>query len=436
MGILNITTTKIAKNTIYQLIGKIVTMGITVFITYMITRGYGRESYGDFSLMQNIPGLLFVITDFGLNAISVRETSKNENRLFHYFINVLAFRVLLSLGFIVVLGILLSFFPYSESLKFGIRLSLLLILTFSLFTTSNIVFQTKLRYDLSSISQIIGYVFIILASIFLIQRQASVTWLSFSYVIGGLITFLVGFSFIKRLDISRDFYLDFPLIKSLFKESLPLGIMFVFSQMSFKEDILLLSVLRIPDWLKLNYSEVVGVYSLPYKIFEVSLVVPTFFMNSVYPFLIKHFEEGPRRFLQSFKKTLGLLFVGGVSAGILGIIFAPFVIGFFGGNEFAYSVPILRILMGGVVLFFLSQPISWFLVILKSQKFLPWIYLASALVNLGLNLVFIPKYSFFAAAYITLFSEFVILILLSLFAIRAWKNNLRISKTEEMPAYV
>jgi len=417
--IFTLTTRKIAGNTLYQLIGKVFTLGVTVFITYMITNHYGREDYGGFSLMQNFPGLLFVITDFGLNAISVREATKNESRLYHYFINVLVFRIFLSLLFIIFLSVLLYFFPYSTTLKLGIRLSLFLILTFSLFTSTNIIFQTKLRYDLSSISQIVGYFFIILLSVFLIDRHASIVWLSFSYVIGGFITFLVGWIFIQRLDISKGFFLDFRLIKSLFMESLPLGIMFVFSQMSFKEDSILLSILRIPSWLNLNSSEVVGIYSLPYKIFEVSLVIPTFVMNSVYPFLVEHFEEGASRFILSFKRTLLFLFVSGVVVGVFGVIFAPLIIKIFGVSEFAFSVPILRILMGGVFIFFLTQPVSWFLVILRSQKFLPRVYLISAVLNLVLNLVFIPIYSFYAAAVITLVTELVIFTMLCFYSYKA-----------------
>ncbi|KKS20461.1 MAG: hypothetical protein UU79_C0001G0115 [candidate division WWE3 bacterium GW2011_GWE1_41_72] len=40
------TSKKIAANTIYQLIGKIVSLGITVLATVIITRTYGREIYG------------------------------------------------------------------------------------------------------------------------------------------------------------------------------------------------------------------------------------------------------------------------------------------------------------------------------------------------------------------------------------------------------
>ena len=77
--------------------------------------------------------------------------------------------------------------------------------------------------------------------------------------------------------------------------------------------------------------------------------------------------------------------------------------------------------MGGLIFYYLTQPISWLIVTLGKQIYLPFIYFAVAIVNLGLNLVYIPQYSFYAAAVITHISEAFILVLLVIFAYRAWK---------------
>ena len=114
----NITTIKIAKNTVYQLVGKLITMSVTVLLTFLITRNYGAGGYGELSLMQGFPAIFFIVVDFGLNAISVREVSKDERGVFDYFMNVLFFRILFSVVFIIFLSIVIQFFPYSAGLKF------------------------------------------------------------------------------------------------------------------------------------------------------------------------------------------------------------------------------------------------------------------------------------------------------------------------------
>ncbi|MBD3366234.1 oligosaccharide flippase family protein [candidate division WWE3 bacterium] len=419
----NITTLKIAKNTIYQLIGKVISMSITILVTVLVTRNYGPDGYGSFSLMQSFPALFFIIVDFGLNAISVREVSRNESKIYSYFVNILIFRVVLSLAFALVLGLLLVFFPYEPSLVFGIRLSLLLILTQALYATTNIVFQTKLRYDLSVLGQTAGYVFILGASLYLISQSASVTWVSFTYVVGGFITFFVNFFLIRQMSIEKAFTYDPKLIKRLFIEALPLGITFIFSQMNFKEDAILLSILPVPESFNLSSTETVGVYSLPYKVFEVSLVIPTFFMNASYPVLVRHMEEGPKRLQDTFTKVLAFLLLGGLLAGVVGYFLAPWMIDFLGGSDFSQSIAVLRILLCGAVVFYMTQPISWLIVTLSRQKYLPYIYACSVAFNLVFNLIFIPRYSFYAASFITVFSEVLILILLSFFARKAWREN-------------
>ena len=190
--------------------------------------------------------------------------------------------------------------------------------------------------------------------------------------------------------------------------------------MNFKEDEILLSVLRLPAKYGLNNTESVAVYSLPYKIFEVALVVPTYFMNSIYPVMVRHLAEGKEKMLKTLKSTMLVLFGAGILCGIVGIIFSPLMIQILGGSEFSQSILVLRILLGGLVVYYLTQPISWLIVTLEKQVFLPYVYAVAAAFNLIINLIFIPKYSFYGAAIMTHASEVLVLILLVIFARKAW----------------
>lgn len=123
------TVAKIASNTIYQIVGKVISMSITMLAVVIITRSYGREGYGAFSLMQSWPALFFVIVDFGINAIAARELSKDWTKANKYLGNILIIRLIFSLGLIFLLSAGLNFFPYSPELKNGIRLGLFVLLT-------------------------------------------------------------------------------------------------------------------------------------------------------------------------------------------------------------------------------------------------------------------------------------------------------------------
>ena len=424
------TSKKVASNTIYQLIGKVVSMSITILTTVIVTRAYGREGFGEFNLMQNFPALFFIIVDFGINAIATREISQDWEKSVKYFVNVLFLRVVISILFILFCIISLQFFPYSVLLKFGIYLSLFLILTQALFTTTNIIFQAKLRYDLSTIGYIFGSILILIFVLIFTVLKLPVYLVNFSYVIGGIGAFLINLFFVRKvlkesgkdLIISKDL-IDIDLIKLLLVQTLPLGLMFIFSQINFKADSILISIMRLPSEYNLNNTESVAIYGLPYKIFEVSLVVPTFFMNAAYPILVRHMMEGKIKLKNTFFKSITILAGMGISASILGIILAPLAVEILGGSQFSQSVEVLKILFLGLVVFYLTQPLSWLIVTLGRQKFLPYIYLVSAVFNVSANIYFIPRYSFYASSVITWISELLILFMLLFFTHKAWKEK-------------
>lgn len=415
------TAAKVARNTIYQVIGKVISMTITIVAVIIVTRAYGREGYGAFSLMQSWPALFFVIMDFGINAIAARELSRDWSKANKYFGNILLIRIIFSVLLIAGLSFVLKLFPYSLDLRQGITLGLFLLLTQALYTTSNIFFQVKLKYDFSTIAYTLGYVLIFGLVIFFSYLKLNIAWVNFSYVVGGFVTFIISFYLLRKMGVTPDFSIDKNLWKFLMLESLPIGIMFVFSQMSFKEDALMISFLKLPQSYGLNNTESVAVYALPYKVFEVFLVIPTFFMNSVYPVLVNNMDEGKEKLKNTFSKIIWFLIFSGVFVGILGIVFSPLAIRLLGGAEFVQSIGVLKILSVGLFLFYLTSPVSWLIVTLGYQKYLPWIYLVSFMFNLIANFIFIPKYSFYGASWITVISEFIVLILLVIFARRSWK---------------
>ncbi len=417
------TTKKIASNTIYQIIGKVISMCVTVFATVLITRSYGRELYGEYSLMQTWPALFFIIVDFGINAIATREISKDESLAEKYLGNIIKIRVAFSLILMLILGIVVAFFPYSAHLKFGIILSLLLILGQALYATTNIIFQVKLRYDLSTIGYLLGYAVILVLLGLCAYFKADIILVSMTYVVGGVVVYIANMYFIKKLGVVPDYTIDKTVVSYLLLTSLPLGIMFVFSQINFKADSIMLSVLSLPKAYGLSNNDSVALYALPYKIFEVSLVIPTFFMNSVYPILVRHMTEGKERLKNTFVRSFAFLLAFGLFSGVVGALFAPLLIKLLGGSEFTQSVLVLQILLSGMVLYFLTQPLSWLIVTLGRQKYLPYIYLISAAFNLTANYIFIPKYSIYASAVITHVSELIILIMLTFVAIKSWKEK-------------
>lgn len=407
---------KIASNTFYQLISKLITMTITFGLSIYISIVYGSEGYGYFTLLQSLPAIFYIVADFGLNAISAREISKKSKNIEDIFANILFLRLVIGiLG--VILCLILTFVLYDDpSLRFGLALGSLIIISQSLLMSTNMVFQIKLKYDLSSISNVIGYLFILVASLYLIGNSSDLAYVNFMYVLGGLISLIINLNLIYTRFVKVKFTFEKKIIKYLLIESWPLGLMFLFSQINFRADSILLSILSLPERFGTNL-QAVGVYSFPYKIFEVILVIPTFMMNSTYPLLLEKYQKSVEEFNDFFKKILSSFTKIGVLLTLLVIILVFLVENFnlisaYFNPEFVGSSQVLLSLSIGLVFFFISQPLAWLFVIKEKQKYLPLFYFVASVLNVSLNFYLIPIYGYFASAYLTWISELIILILL------------------------
>ena len=425
----NRTIKSIASNTFFQLASKVITMTITFALTIIISREYGSYGYGLFTLFQSFPVLFYMVADFGLNAIGTREISRNLKDINKIFNNVLFLRIFLSL-ILVIVSIIATLVLYEDvNIRYGLILGALIIVSQTLVSTSNIIFQIKLRYDLSSLSNVISYIFLLVCVLLLVENRFDVAILNFIYVLASFLAFIINIYLLKRFDIRIDLNISRSYLKELMIMSWPLGLMFIFSQINFKADSIMLSLLKLPD-LGLNNIQTVGVYGLPYKIFEVLLVVPTFIMNSAYPVLLDSYNLNIKKFKNNFIKTVLVMSLIGTLVSLLGYIFISNfltldLIEKIFGSEFSYSKQLLLILISGIFVFFISQPLSWFMVIRDKQKILPLIYAVSAIFNVSLNYYLIPKYSFIASAYLTWISEGVILLLLLIFTFKYWPRNVR-----------
>ncbi|MDO8658189.1 MAG: polysaccharide biosynthesis C-terminal domain-containing protein, partial [Candidatus Levybacteria bacterium] len=217
-----------------------------------------------------------------------------------------------------------------------------------------------------------------------------------SFVMGGIITAVIALYSTKERIVPLS--LNVASQRSLIRESLPLGIMLIFSFVYFRTDIFLLSILRpVSD---------VGIYGLAGKFFEFIIAVPLFLSNAIYPTLLK--EQRFANFLDDGKKYL-ILFIT-----ISFIVLIPFwflspLVSLI-KPEFSPAIVPLRILLIFLPFFFATSILQWILIAQKKQIYLMYIYIGATIANISLNLIFIPKYSYIASAIITGIVEAIVFI--------------------------
>lgn len=411
----------IVFNTAAQVVGKVATVSSTLLITFLITSRLGQVSYGEFTIIMAYAALFYLVVDFGINAIFTQKVSLEEGKLKSYFVNLVSLRVTISLLVIFVALSLLSFSPYSDTLKIGIIISSLTILTQGLFNTANALFQYKLHYHFASIADIVSSISNVLLVYFLVTNGFGVNWIVGSYVISGLVRVFISLFLARRLVGSLSLDVDLGVWKSFTLAALPLGLTAIFSQINGNVDKIILSLVEFDPGLQVSNVVAVGWYGLAYKIFEVLLVLPTFVMNSSFPLMVRKLAVDRGQLKSIFIFLLGSLLGLSVAISSLGFFLAPFIVSFFGanGDSFQGSVTVLRILLLGLPIFYVSALTLWTTIALRQQKKLIYIYGIAALCNVVLNLVFDPIYGIVAAATVTLLTELLVIIPTSIISYRA-----------------
>lgn len=421
----------VAKNTIYQLIGKVFTAISTLIIVRLVTSHYGQSGAGDLTLILNFLNIFYLLADFGVNAIAVKQMVEHpdqESSIFRslYGLRLLSGLVLTAIAVIVVT--LLPFDPatntgFSPIFKTGIYFLSLTILTQGVYLTATAVFQKRKSYGAPVAVLATGSVVTLLVFLYYARQDMPLTVPLVGYLIGGLMTatlavFLLPYVFKEKLlpTISKAKF------RSLLLPSLPIATTLVLNVIYFKSDSFVLA--------SLMPREDVGIYGVAYKIFDQGIVVPVFFVNALYPLLLEQYTNG----MQKLKKTLlygaSLLLLGGLSLGLLEIILAPWLVHLVAkGENFSAAIVPLRILAAGLPFFFVSNLFLWLLITLGKQKYLIFIYGTSMIFNVVANIVFIPHYSYIASAILTGVSEGIVLALTMGFGLYFLNRKLKESST-------
>ena len=401
---------KVIYNTGSQIVGKVITASITLVVTIIIGRTLGESGYGDFTKIFVFVGYFYTLADFGLNAIFVR-LSKEELTLFKVLVGL---RLLIGIVLAIVATLVAFLLPYNSAqnigfaplVKIGIVIASATIITQALFTTANAYFQKNLRYDLSTIAAVRGYIFILAVAAIVSLTSAGILGYTIAYVVGGLVFVFAAYLIIST-KLQRYFLPVFNWQQSihLLKLSWPIGTALVFNLIYFRIDVFILSNVRS--------SYEVGIYGLAYQFFEAALAIPIFFANAIYPVLAKLYLTDIGDFKRQVLFWIKVLISVSVILALALIIVAHFIPVVF-QQRFPGSTQALQILALGMPFFFISALFWHLLIIYGKQKLLIYIYGAGAVINLIANLIFIPIYGYLAAAITTIVSEAIIMVFLIL----------------------
>lgn len=387
---------QIIGNTLVQAVGKIISAILSFLSIALLTRYLGISGYGNYTLVFSYLAFFTLIADFGLQAIAVKELAGfGEKAAIYGTYFILRFFLVIFSSILAIF--FLNLFPYSSQLKTGIIIGTIAVGISGMTGYFNTIFQSRIRFDLVTLLDILGRMISVCAILFFIFFKFNFYFIVGGVLIGNLVSFLTGV-FLLPSTIRKTF--DKKLAKKLFLLSVPVAVTSLLSTLYFKVDAIILSLYKT--------SAEVGIYSLAYKILENITLFWFFYVSTVYPLLAKFKKDNKQKYKSLLRNSLFLAIIVSVPTVIVAMYLSPFVITLFGGVQFAQSNMALRILLVSLPLLFINTIFYNFYIIEEFNVVVIVGMLLSLIFNVIFNVLFIPRFGYIAASYITVLSEIIL----------------------------
>jgi len=225
---------------------------------------------------------------------------------------------------------------------------------------------------------------------------------------------ILRYIYIKKVEIPK-FKFDFKFWKYLFKKSLPFWFTFIFVKIYFQISNIMLPLMK-------NY-EVTGWYNAALKLVDGLYFIPFVVTMAVFPAMSRLFIKNKNYLKLLYEKAFKYLFIIAFPIGIGTLLLANRLILFIYKKEFAQSSIALQILIWAEVFIFLNLFVGHLLGSINKQKLFAYSTGVCVVLNIILNLILIPKFSYIGASVALVITEVVNFALLYYFS---FKNKFKL----------
>lgn len=389
---------RVAANTTYQLAGRAVVLAIAAVSIVVLTRYLGTADYGRYALALSFMQLFGVFADAGLTTIVVRELSRDRSRADILVANALTLRLLLALATIAVAGLVSLVMPYEPDVRAAILLAGIPLLFGSLNSALTAVLQAELRMGRAAVADVVGRLAAFGAVLLVVALDLGFYAAVGAAGFGAAATLVTTQALVRPL--ARVSVAAAPEVwRPLLRASLPVGLALALNEAYVRADTVIISLYR-------DFHEV-GLYSLAYRVLELSTLLGATFLTSMFPVMARRARDGALR--ESVQIAWDVFVIAGSALAACGAVLAPELVRVAAGDEFADAADPLRVLLVAGALAFVNGVIGYALIAVDRQRKALWLNALGLGVNVALNLVLVPAYGIVAAAVVTVFSELIVL---------------------------
>lgn len=382
--------TLITKNAIYLLLGRIATGLLSLLLMAIIARKLGVEKFGTYTLALTIAGIFAVASDFGSSYLMIREVAKDKTKTGEYLLNGTITKILLNFLFFFILFICVHSF-YTINLRSAIYLACVASI-FGMFAQFYISFFNA--YEKMHFTSILSSLLSILVSVvclaILLLGIKRINCLFYGHILVNFLMVLFSIVLLLKIISPQISNFDPSFSWRFLKRSIPFGLFFLGGVIYFQTDTVMLSVMKD--------QTAVGLYQAPMRLVLTFDIIPSLLSTAMYPTICRTYVHSRKEAGIMMMRALRYMLFIGLPIAMGMTLLSKEIISLVFGNKFMPSVLLLYIISWIIPIRFCCHILGTTLSASDKQNIRALATGLSACLNIGLNLILIPRYSYNGAA--------------------------------------
>ena len=374
---------------------KVLTLVSASIVSILIARHLGPAEFGILSYITSLAAIALAVGQLGLSGIVTRDLvlHPEEEEATLGTVSVLTVGAML-----LITALVAVWSYYSPTLDGRIKyLQIIVVATCTLrrfeFLESWFVVHKKVG-GFAIARTAVAFVFAIVRVVLLLrgaELEVFVWTVAAEYVAVGLRS-LLAYRVASGNPVNWSF--RFAIVRRLIKQSWPLMISGVLAIIYLRIDQLMVAEMY-------SVSEA-GVYAAAARLSELWFFIPTVFMTAAFPALLHMRAASTSRYAETCQNLLDILCAAGMAVAVVMSLAAPWIIHLLFGPAYAGATAILTVHVWAGVFISMRAFLSKWLIAEQLSIFSLITHAGGAIVNIGLNLVLIPRYGGLGAAIATL----------------------------------
>lgn len=395
------------KNAGWLIIGKVIQMIINFLVSIFTARYLGPGNYGLINYAGAYVAFFTSLCTLGINSIIIKDFVDNPEEQGKAIGTTIGLRAISSFLSAITIVAIIAIVDKGETTTLIVAALCSTQLIFHVFDTINYWFQSRYESKVTAISTLIAFTVTALYKVVLLLLHKDVIWFAFAtsldYICLGI---LLMISYTRASGPK----LSFSWIKG--KALLGSSYHYILSGM-------MVAIYGHTDRLMLKQmldETAVGYYSLAASVNTMWVFVLQAIIDSVYPTIMQLYKSNNTKgFERKNRQLYAIVIYTSIFVAVMFILFGEWAIGLIYGDAYLPAATPLKVITWYTIFSYLGVARNAWIVCNNNQKYLKYMYLTAAVVNIIINYFMIPIWGASGAAAASLITQVMTSIILPCF---------------------